>query len=192
MEKTAYGGRPKMKMMDCVKVIAEKNEYARDGVHKGMYGWICDERNISSSWLVNFPQCGEKADIETLPIKEKDLIQVPVMHAIVNEQIKAEFETGFCDGGKVEGDNCVEVTAEVPEYVKHGVHKGMQGLILPEQAKEKGYLTVRFPQSGDDDIVTIPVREEDLMYIQVMYAIVNNVIKHEFEWEEQHYGNKKS
>ena len=36
MEKTAYGGRQKMKMMDCVKVIAEKNEYARDGVHKGM------------------------------------------------------------------------------------------------------------------------------------------------------------
>ena len=182
-----------MKMMDCVKVIAEKNEYARDGVHKGMYGWICDERNISSSWLVNFPQCGEKADIETLPIKEKDLIQVPVMHAIVNEQIKAEFETGFCNGGKVEGDNCVEVTAEVPEYVEYGVHRGMQGLILPERAKEKGYLIVRFPQSGgEDDIATIPVKEDDLMHIPVMYAIVNNVIKHEFEWEEQHYGNKKS
>ena len=183
-----------MKMMDCVKVIAEKNEYARDGVHKGMYGWICDERNISSSWLVNFPQCGEKADIETLPIKEKDLIQVPVMHAIVNEQIKAEFETGFCDGGKVEGDNCVEVIAEVPEYVKHGVHRGMQGIILPGQAEEKGYLFVRFPQSGgEDDIATIPVKEEDLMYIQVMYAIVNNVLKEHFEWKIQHMeGDKKS
>ena len=178
-----------MKMMDCVKVIAEKNEYARDGVHKGMYGWICDERNISSSWLVNFPQCGEKADIETLSINEKD-----VMHAIVNEQIKAEFETGFCDGGKVEGDNCVEVTAEVPKYVKHGVHRGMQGLILPERAKEKGDLIVRFPQSGgEDDIATIPVKEEDLMHIPVMYAIVNNVLKEHFEWKRQHMeGDKKS
>lgn len=173
-----------MKMMDCVKVIAEKSTYAKDGVHKGMYGWICDERNIDSSWLVNFPQCGEKADIETLPIKEKDLIQVPVMHAIVNEQIKAEFETGFGDGGKAEGDNCVEVTVEIPEYVKYGVHMGMQGLILPERAKEKGYFIVRFPQSGgEDDIATIPVKEEDLMHIPVMYAIVNNVTKHEFELE---------
>ena len=77
----------------------------------------------------------------------------------------------------------MEVTAEVLEYVKHGVHRGMQGLILPERAKEKGDLIVRFPQSrGEDDIATISVKEEDLMYIQVMYAIVNNVIKHEFEW----------
>ena len=69
----------------------------------------------------------------------------------------------------------------------------MQGLILPEQAKEKGYLTVRFPQSGDDDIATIPVKEEDLMYIQVMYAIVNNVLKEHFEWKRQHMeGDKKS
>ena len=71
--------------------------------------------------------------------------------------------------------------AEVPEYVKHGVHRGMQGIILPGQAEEKGYLFVRFPQSGgEDDIAAIPVREEDLMYIQVMYAIVNNMMKKQF------------
>lgn len=81
-----------MKMMDTVEVIVEKEKYARDGVHKGMQGWICDDRNIDSSWLVNFPQCGEKADIATIGIKETDLIAVPVMHAIINEQIKEEFE----------------------------------------------------------------------------------------------------
>ena len=35
-----------MKEMDCVEVTVEKNKYARDGVHKGMQGWICDSRNI--------------------------------------------------------------------------------------------------------------------------------------------------
>lgn len=30
-----------MKMMDCVRMTVEKEGYAKDGVHKGMYGWIC-------------------------------------------------------------------------------------------------------------------------------------------------------
>ena len=81
-----------MKMMDCVKVIVEKEKYVKEGVHKGMYGWICDDRNINSSWLINFPQCGEKEDIATIAVKEEDLEVVPVMYAIVNEQIKAEFD----------------------------------------------------------------------------------------------------
>ena len=81
-----------MKEMDCVEVIVEKDKYARDGVHQGMQGWICDSQNIDNSWLVNFPQCGEKRDIATIAVKEIDLKQIPVMHASVNEQIKAKFE----------------------------------------------------------------------------------------------------
>ena len=81
-----------MKEMDCVEVVVEKERYAKDGVHKGMNGWICDPRNIDGYWLVNFPQCGEKENIATLDIKEKDLKLIPVMHAIVNEQIKAQFD----------------------------------------------------------------------------------------------------
>ncbi len=81
-----------MKMMDCVEVIVEKEKYAKDGVHKGMQGWICDERCIKSSWLVNFPQYGEKSDIATISIKEDDIALLPEgMDAKVNEQIKVEF-----------------------------------------------------------------------------------------------------
>ena len=80
-----------MKMMDCVEVIVEKKEYAQDGVHKGMQGWICLEDNSHGTWLVNFPQCGEKEDIAEISINEKDLKIIPVMNAIVNEQIKAQF-----------------------------------------------------------------------------------------------------
>ena len=82
-----------MKEMDCVEVTVEKNKYARDGVHKGMQGWICDSRNIDDSWLVNFPQYGENPDIATIAIKEKDLLLLPDgMSSKVNERIKAQFE----------------------------------------------------------------------------------------------------
>ena len=60
---------------------------------EGMQGWICDERNIENSWLVNFPQYGEKDDIATIAIQEEDLHLLPDgMHAVVNEEIKAQFD----------------------------------------------------------------------------------------------------
>ena len=80
-----------MKEMDCVEVIVEKEEYVEDGVHKGMQGWICLDDNSNGTWLVNFPQYGEKNDIATISVDEQDLKVIPVMHAIVNEKIKAKF-----------------------------------------------------------------------------------------------------
>ena len=93
-----------VKEMDCVEVVVEKDRYAKYGIHQGMQGWICDPRNIDESWLVNFPQCGEKRDIATIAVKEKDLKLIPVMQAAVNEEIKAQFDVpeeadeSFADG----------------------------------------------------------------------------------------------
>ncbi|MCI8553883.1 MAG: hypothetical protein HFJ80_02935 [Clostridiales bacterium] len=80
-----------MKEMDCVEVIVEKECYAKEGVHKGMQGWICDPNSIDGSWLVNFPQYGEKKDIAAIDIEETDLKLVPRMEAKKNERIRALF-----------------------------------------------------------------------------------------------------
>ena len=100
-----------MKMMDCVEVIAEKNEYAMDGVHKGMQGWICYEQKTEGYWLVNFPQCGEKDDIAEIDIKENDLKVIPIMHAKVNEEIKARFE------GRASADGSSADAGELSDYM---------------------------------------------------------------------------
>lgn len=81
-----------MKMMDPVKVIVEKNKYAKKGVHKGMFGWICNDECIDGYWLVNFPRTGEKNDLAEIGIHENDMIVVPVMDARVTEQIEEEFK----------------------------------------------------------------------------------------------------
>ena len=81
-----------MKMMDCVELMIEKEKYAKHGVHKGMQGWICLDDNSNGTWLVNFPQCGEKDDIAEISIKEDDLKIISAMNAAVNEEIKAQFE----------------------------------------------------------------------------------------------------
>ncbi len=43
-----------MNEMDRVEIVVEKEKYFKYGVHKGMQGWICDERCIDESRLVNF------------------------------------------------------------------------------------------------------------------------------------------
>ena len=81
-----------MKEMDCVEVIAEKEKYAKEGVHKGMQGWICFDECSNGYWLVNFPQYGEKDDIAEISVKEEDLMLLPNgMDARVNERIKEQF-----------------------------------------------------------------------------------------------------
>ncbi|MEE1057134.1 MAG: hypothetical protein UH239_07800 [Acutalibacteraceae bacterium] len=81
-----------MKYMDTVELIMEKDKYAKEGLHKGMQGWICDKEKINDSWLVNFPQCGEKEDIATLGIKETDLREIETLNATINEEIKKQFK----------------------------------------------------------------------------------------------------
>jgi len=80
-----------MKELDCVEVIVEKPKYAKDGVHKGMQGWICHPDCVDGYWLVNFPQYGDKTDIAEIDIKEEDMTEVPIMDVKRNEQIKAQF-----------------------------------------------------------------------------------------------------
>ena len=81
-----------MTYMDNVEVIVEKEKYTRDGVHKGMQGWITEPENTNGYWLVNFPQCGEKDDVATIPVREEDMNVVKILDARVNEQIKAQFD----------------------------------------------------------------------------------------------------
>lgn len=61
-----------MKEYDRVRLIVEKEKYAKEGAHKGMDGWICDPRNINGQWLVCFDD-DEMFEITTLPVKEEDL-----------------------------------------------------------------------------------------------------------------------
>ena len=80
-----------MQEMDCVEVIVEKEKYAKEGVHKGMQGWICHPETIDGTWLVDFPQWGEKDDIAMIPIKETDMNLISTMDPRVNERIREQF-----------------------------------------------------------------------------------------------------
>lgn len=106
-----------MKELDCVEVIVEKEKYAKHGVHKGMQGWICLDECIEESWLVNFPQYGDKADIATIGIKEDDMKVIPKMDARVNEQIKAQFEDSDQNAKAMTDETSANKPEDISDYL---------------------------------------------------------------------------
>lgn len=61
-----------MKENDYVKLTAEKEKYAKYGIHKGMEGSICDSRVINKKRLVEFED-GIGNTIEIIAVNEADL-----------------------------------------------------------------------------------------------------------------------
>ncbi len=82
----------KIKYLDCVEVIVEKEKYAKYGVHKGMQGVIWLEECIDGAWDVYFPQYGEKEGIAEISVCEEDLALLSNgMDARINENIKRQW-----------------------------------------------------------------------------------------------------
>ena len=76
--------------------------------------------------------------------------------------------------------DCVEIIVEKEKYTKHGIHKGMQGIIWLEESIN-GTWDVFFPQYGDkEEIAEIPVKEEDMKVIPKLDALVNEKIKEQY------------
>lgn len=77
--------------------------------------------------------------------------------------------------------DCVEVIVEKEEYAKHGVHKGMHGVIWMEESID-GTWDVFFDLSGEHaPIGDIAIKEEDLKPISKIDVSVNEQIKAQFE-----------
>ena len=71
-----------MKEYDYVELNVEKEEYAKDGAHKGMCGTIVWPESKSGTWLVEFHSIRPWYDEEGLhhvgiiSVKEEDLILI--------------------------------------------------------------------------------------------------------------------
>ena len=80
--------------------------------------------------------------------------------------------------------DCVEVIVEKEQYAKHGVHKGMQGVIWLEESIDVTW-DVFFDLWGEHaPIGDIAIKEEDLKLLpNGMDAKINKRIK--AEWEKK-------
>lgn len=114
-----------MKEYDYVKLLAEKEKYAKNGVHKDMTGWICDARIIDGCRLVCFDNC----DLNDYPIIS---IEIDDMEVIWSAPAK---------------DIGTEVVLSSENYVKYGLYKGTRGKIIAKDEK-LGQWIVRFEKQN--------------------------------------------
>ncbi len=164
-----------MQEYDSVELLSEKENYAKYGVHKGMQGWICDPRTIDGTWLVNFPQCGEHADIAEIPVAEGDLKTIEGLSSVLNEHIREQW--GESDPAEV---NPVEVTVEKSEYAQKGVHKGMQGKTFYEDPHDGSCLAVFLYSDRPESFADVSLAAGDFKRIPRVEPGVNEQIMEEY------------
>ena len=58
---------------DWVELIVEKEEYAKEGIHKGEYGCVMDNEVVGGRILVDFPNIDEEYYGECISVKIEDL-----------------------------------------------------------------------------------------------------------------------
>lgn len=118
-----------MKEYDEVRITVEKEKYAKYNVHKGMIGWICDDRIINEQHLV----CFDDNDLDDYPIiavKIKDLEMVreaPILKV---------------------GTKVMLISSD---YARIGVAKGDKGVIIDKSNNAEQW-TVRFDSGITTDI----------------------------------------
>ena len=62
-----------MKYLDLVELIADRSEYEKEGVKKGMLGAVMSETSINGRWQVVFSEFHTGKDIADLSVREEDL-----------------------------------------------------------------------------------------------------------------------
>lgn len=89
------GNVTKLKEYDCVELITDRASYAKNGVYKGMQGWICFEKCVDGYSLVNFPCVGDRPDIATISVRDEDLRLITKGEADDwrNDKMKAEHKS---------------------------------------------------------------------------------------------------
>ena len=85
----------KLMEYDCVELITNRERYAKEGVYKGMQGWICFAKEVAGFSLVNFPCYGDHPDVATITVRDEDLRKITKDEADDrrNERLKSEHES---------------------------------------------------------------------------------------------------
>lgn len=138
-----------MKDNDKVRLIVEKEKYAREGVHKGAIGPICDPRNIDGQWLVSFREEDWFWEIACIAVKEEDL-------EVIWEA--PDYTVG----------TTVLFLSSKGDYAFHGITKGMFGVIC-ESGEDEKHWSVKFAlDNGFEKTVNIyyadilPIRDDEV------------------------------
>ena len=136
--------KPEMKEYDGIKLIVEKERYAKEGVHKGMTGTILYPICLKGNWLVYFEQ--------TL-IGENDI------DVSVHED---DMEVQYIGKRERKIDEQVKLVVHKECYWEKGLYIGRIGRVIKEKNSD-GYCLISFENTpGRNDGVDALIHNDDI------------------------------
>ena len=173
----------KYKVCDWVELTVDLPEYNKDGIYKGMNGWVSfepDERN-EKTYLIIFDRYGSNPYIADLGIHEDHLkpLENTEESVTINDIMYAKH------GG--EGPlpaKYLRLLVEDEKYTKWGIHKGMSGRLWDDEIIFDTTI-VNFPLSEKEgDLNIIKVNVNDFEYVEKADASENERIIRSFQNEK--------
>ena len=136
--------KPEMIEYDGIKLIVEKECYAKYGAHEGMRGTILYPICHGGSWLVYFEQTTIDEDDIDLSVHEDDM------------------EVVLPRGHTVEVNRKVKLVVHKEEYFKKGLYIGRTGRVIKEKNPD-GYCLIGFESTpGRNDGVDALIHNDDI------------------------------
>lgn len=158
-----------MRIYDNVILNTELEELSEKGIHKGCSGLILDIKfEICFVYFRNFENIGDYACVYVNKKYLDKFDHEPEDHISTWEKFKNsdEIKKDRFKPRKFYEYDLVEVTVEKEKYAKHGVHKGMQGVIMLPECINSEYYVIFTDKTTAEDIADISVHEDDLKLIR--------------------------
>ena len=142
-----------MNVLDIVEVIADREEYRKDGIVKGRRGRVFDVIIERPGWRkVYFINFETMKDLGIFYVREEDLKVVDKLTDLNGKEVVLP----------VKEYARVRLLVDRKRYSDEGVYKGMDGWICDPRTID-GMRLVDFDQYGElPDIAIIPVKIKDL------------------------------
>lgn len=157
-----------MKKFDEVALKYEITALAEKGIHKGCYGDVIDVASGMCKVIFYAPRIFGNFAVAT--VDESALVYMSHMDEGLIEGFKKFVETldeskhtCFLDDDVHEYD-VIEMTVEKEKYAKHGVHKGMTGVVMEDTSYYNEWYVIFSDQNGED-IADMSIHRDDFKII---------------------------
>lgn len=157
-----------MDKLSCVELIEDSKDLTAKGIYKGCMGVLLHNVVKNDIWLTMFMNSNNYGEFAAAVVDSKKLRPRGTLPADIKAQVedivksKSFLENKSFSPVKVKEHQIIELTAEKAVYIKHGVHKGMRGIVMSAYAIN-GKWEVIFTNPEGQDLADIEVSEKDFI-----------------------------
>ena len=155
-----------MKKGTVIELKVNGEYYRLKGIEKGTHGVVVgDNQGNLTVMFFNERNVGDYAvcNVNVQDIEDTGCVLPDGFIAEINDKSDKLIKQEFIKASQFKEYDDVEVIVEKEKYTKHGVHKGMRGVIMEEYAIKNQWYVIFTDEKTGCDIADICIAEEDMI-----------------------------